>query len=58
MTIAGVGTSRAALDYQYGAVAVMLDFMNPLGALRRLVNRGSKLGRDKAKTGKAGHALF
>jgi SOS response associated peptidase (SRAP) len=50
--------SRAALDYQYGAVAVMLDFMNPVSAFGRLVNRGSKLGRDKAKTGKAGHALF
>ena len=39
--VAGVSTRLAALDYQERAVAVMLDLMNPVGALRRLFDRVS-----------------
>src|SRR5262249_1940135 len=58
MTIATVGASSAARDYQYGPVAVMLDLMNPVSALGRLVGQAGKLRRDKFKAGEAGHALF
>jgi hypothetical protein len=38
MTIAGVGVSRTMLYHHYGAVAVMLDLMNPVSAFGRLVS--------------------
>jgi len=49
MTIANVGASSAAFDYEYGPVAVMLDLMNPVSAIGRLVGQAGKLRRDKAK---------
>jgi len=46
--------SRAALDYEHGPVAVMLDLMNPVSLFGRLVGQAGKLRRDKSKAGKAG----
>src|SRR5689334_3332259 len=37
--VAGVSVRLAPFDYQERAVAVMLDLMNPVGALRRLFDR-------------------
>src|SRR5262249_50972773 len=53
MTIAGVGTRSATLNYEHGPVAVMLDLMNPVIAFGRLVGQAWKLRRDKAKSGNA-----
>jgi hypothetical protein len=36
MTIPRVGESGTALDYERGPVAVMLHFMNPVSAFRRV----------------------
>jgi hypothetical protein len=36
----------------------VLDLVNPVLALRRLIDRGSKLGRDKAKARNAGHGSY
>jgi hypothetical protein len=47
-----------ALYDQKSAVSIMLDFVNPPSTRRRLVNRGSKLGQDKAKLGDTGHTLY
>src|SRR5262249_28679848 len=58
MTIAGVGTRSATLNYEHGPVAVMLDLMNPVSAFGRLVGQAGKLWRDKAKARSAGHGLF
>jgi len=55
MTIAGVGAGSAALDYEYGPVAVVLDLMNPGSAFGRLVGQTKELRRDKAKARSAGH---
>jgi hypothetical protein len=48
----------AMLDYEHGPVAVMLDFMNPVSALGRLVGEAWELWLDKAETGSAGHACY
>jgi hypothetical protein len=33
----GVGACLSALDYQEGEITIVLDFVNPVGALRRVV---------------------
>ena len=48
-SMAGIGTRLAALDHQQRAVAIVLDLMNPVGALRWLVGRGEELRLDKAE---------
>ena len=49
-----------ASKYNYGrpitAIAIMFDFVNPVLTLRRLIDRGSELGTDKAEN--AGHAII
>jgi hypothetical protein len=40
------------------AIAVVFDFVKPVLALWRLIDRGSELRRDKAVVGYAGHALL
>jgi hypothetical protein len=52
MTITGVGESSAGLDYQHGAVAIMLDLMNPVSAFRRLVGQARKAAAGQSKGGK------
>ena len=47
--------SPAALKQHLGAIAVMLDYMNPVLALWRRIDRGSELGLNETK-GYAGHA--
>ena len=44
------------LKQHLAAIAIVLDFVNPVVALWRLFDRGSELRRDKAKVGYAGHA--
>ena len=58
MTLAGVGASSAALDYEYGPVAVVLDFMNSVSAFGRLVGQAGELRRDKSQGGKGGTRCF
>ena len=48
----------AALNHYLRAVAIVFDFMNPVLALWRLIDRGSKLGRDKGKERNAEHARY
>src|SRR4029079_17016253 len=45
----GVGACFATLDNQEGAIAVMLDFMNPACTRRRLIDCGCELRADKLK---------
>ena len=58
MTIAGAGESSAALDYQHGAAAVMLDLMNPVSALRRLVCEAWQLRRNEPELSYADHGSY
>jgi hypothetical protein len=58
MTIASVGARLPTLDYKHGPVAVMLDLMNPVTALRRVVGQAWKLWRNKAKSRNAGHTCY
>jgi hypothetical protein len=46
VSIAGEDTRLAALNHHLRAVAIVFDFMNPVLALRRLIDRGSKLRLD------------
>jgi hypothetical protein len=39
-----------SLKQHLAAIAIVFDFVNPVLALWRMIDRGSKLGRDKAKT--------
>src|SRR5262245_13409044 len=45
------GVCLAALDHELRAVAIMLDFMNPVLPLRRLINWRSKLWLDEPEPG-------
>ena len=47
--VSRIGTRHSALDYRQRAVAIMLDFVNPIGASGRLVSRGQELWLDKTK---------
>jgi hypothetical protein len=49
VSIAGEDTRLALLKQYLAAIAVMFDFVNPVLAFGRLIDRGSKLGLDKAK---------
>ena len=55
MTIANVGASSAAFDYEYGPVAVMLDLMNPVSTFGGLVGQAWKLRWNKAKAASTRH---
>jgi hypothetical protein len=46
-----------SLKQHLAAIAVVLDFVNPLLALWRTIDRRSELWRDETK-GKAGHASY
>jgi hypothetical protein len=41
----------AALNHYLRAVAIVFDFMNPVLALWRLIDRGRKLRFDESKSG-------
>jgi hypothetical protein len=58
MTVTGIGPGRTTLDHQDGPIAVMLDLMNPISTLGRLLGEARKLWRDKAMSGNAGHASY
>src|SRR6476659_8086302 len=47
MSIPAKDTRLAALNHHLRAVAIMFDFVNPVLALRRLIDRGSNLRLDK-----------
>jgi hypothetical protein len=47
MSIPAKDTRLAALNHHLRAVAIVFDFMNPVLALRRLIDRGSKMRLDK-----------
>jgi hypothetical protein len=47
MSIPAKDTHLAAINHHLRAVAIVLDFVNPVLALRRLIDRGSKLGLDE-----------
>ena len=47
MTVASKHTDTIRLDQHLGAIAVMLDFVNPVFALGRLVNERGKLGLNE-----------
>jgi hypothetical protein len=49
MTITGEHADTL-LNKKLAAIPVMFDFVNPVLALGRLINRGSKLWLDKSKT--------
>ena len=50
MPIAAKDTHLAALNHYLRAVAIVFDFMNPVLALRRLFDRGSKLRLDEPES--------
>ena len=47
ISIAGEDTRLASLKQHLRAVAIVFDFVNPMLALWRLIDRGSKLGLDE-----------
>jgi len=47
VAVARKHTHTIRLDQHLAAIAIMLDFVNPVFALGRLVNEGSKLGLDE-----------
>jgi hypothetical protein len=47
--VPSVGACLSALDYQEGAIAVVLDVMDPLWTLRRLIDWGGKLRLDETE---------
>jgi hypothetical protein len=51
MSIPAKDTHLAALDHYLSAVAIVFDFVNPVLALWRLFDRGSKLRLDEPETG-------
>jgi hypothetical protein len=51
MSIPAKDTHLAALNHYLGAVAIVFDFVNPVLALWRLIDRGSKLWFDESETG-------
>jgi hypothetical protein len=56
--VASEYTRLPSLKQHLATVAVVFDLVNPVLALRRLIDRGSKLGRDKAKARNAGHGSY
>jgi hypothetical protein len=40
-------SNRSALDNKERAIAIVLDLMHPVGAPRRLIDRGRKLGLNE-----------
>ena len=57
MSVAGEYTRMPALKQDLAAIPIVFDFVNPVLALWRLIDRGSKLGRDKAN-GNTGQARY
>ena len=56
MSVPAKDTHLAALNHHLRAVAIVFDFMNPVLALWRLIDRRSKLWLDKSQAGgNAGH---
>ena len=55
VSFAGQNTRLSPLKQHLAAIAIVLDFVNSVLALWRLIDRGSELRRNKAK-GNAGHA--
>jgi len=47
--VSGVGACFATLDNQEGAIAVMLDFMNPACTRRRVIDCGCELRLDEVQ---------
>ena len=58
VSVAGQHPYLSSLKQHLAAIAVVLDFMNPVLAVWWLIDRGSKLRRDKGKAGNAGHAYL
>ena len=51
MSVATKDTHLAALNHYLRAVAIVLDFVNPVLPLWRLIDRGSKLRLDESEAG-------
>ena len=51
MSIPAKDTHLAAINHDLRTVAIVFDFVNPVLALRRLIDRGSKLRLDKPEAG-------
>jgi hypothetical protein len=47
ISIAGEDTGFSSLDQHLGAIAIVFDFVNPVLALWRLIDKGSKLWLDE-----------
>jgi hypothetical protein len=51
MSIPAKDTHLAAINYHLRAVAIVFDFVNPVLAFGRLIDRGSKLRLDEPEAG-------
>ena len=49
VTVARKGTHGTAVKHEYGAIAVMLDLVNPSVSRGRLFRKGGELRLDKAE---------
>ena len=49
MAVAREGTRLAALDDEFGPIAIVFDFVNPAVALGRIVHQRRQLKLDKRK---------
>src|SRR5262245_59035149 len=47
-----------SLNQNLGAIAVIFDFVNPVLAFGRLIDRRSKLGLNELERDNAGHATY
>ena len=50
-SITGEDARLPALNQHLAAIAIVFDFVNPMLALRRLIDRGSELGLDEPESG-------
>ena len=50
MSVAGEDTRLPSLKQHLAAIAIVFDFVNPVLALWRLIDRGSKLRLDEPET--------
>ena len=50
ISIAGEDTGFPSLNQHLGAIAIVFDFVNPVLALRWLIDQGGKLGLDEPES--------
>ena len=58
VSVASEYAGLPTLNQDLGAIAVIFDFVNPVLAFGRLIDRRSKLGLNELERDNAGHATY